>query len=72
MPQSSSMPPRHRRRIVPLVTSGLLLAGCDGGGSSQMADLPKAGKLAPPPAASTKGAGKVNRPGSEQGYPGQQ
>ena len=70
MSQSSFLAPRQLRRMLPLVTAVLLLAGCDSsGGSSQTAEFPKMGKANVQTSAPKAPAKGMDRIGSESGVP---
>ena len=69
MPQSASMARRQVWWLLPLVTTALLVGGCDVGGPPKLAEFPTI-KAAPAPLPASKNAGKTNRgTGSEQKYP---
>jgi hypothetical protein len=69
MAQRSFANRRSVRRLLPLVTSVLLLAGCDSGGGSQTAEFPKMQKGTAPAAPSKTPAKGMDRVGSDSGVP---
>jgi hypothetical protein len=65
MPQRSLANRRSVLPLLPVVTSVLLLAGCDSGGGSQTSEFPKMQKGSLPPAPSKTPAKGMDRIGSE-------
>ena len=70
MPQSSILPPRCVRRILPLATCILFLGGCDGGGGgSNTAEFPKMEKKVITTEAAKPSPKALGRTGSDSVQP---